>query len=96
MDKRLVGDVIGKVFEVGDAYRRENAILRTLLLEQGLSRRKIDAELRKHLRRQKIQELAFETLERVSSALADFFEKNDADLKQQLVGHLKIDRSKMD
>jgi uncharacterized membrane protein YccC len=95
MDNRLIGDVIGKVFEIGEAHRRENAILRTLLLEQGLSGRKIDAELRKRLRQQKVRELAAETLERVSSKLADYFEKHDAVTKEQIISRVEKDRSRM-
>lgn len=84
------------VSEVNDAYRRENAILRILLLEQGLSQRKIDAELRKRLRKLKVLESSEQTLKRVASETLDFLAKQDAAALALLEDRIETDHSKMD
>jgi hypothetical protein len=82
------------IFEYGAQYRQENRILRELLLEQGLSQRKIDTRLRKRLHKLKIEELACETLERVSRVLEGLIQ--EIDLPEESIKTLvEKNRSKM-
>ena len=83
------------VSEVNDAYKRENAILRSLLLEHGLSQRKLDSELRKRLRKLKVLESSEQTLKRVASETLDFLMKQDADALASLEDRIEGDPSKM-
>lgn len=84
------------VSEVNDAYKRENAILRILLLEQGLSQRKISLELRKRLRKLKVLESSEQTLKRVALETLDFLAKEDAAALALLEDRIETDHSKMD
>ena len=83
------------VSEVNDAYRRENAILRTLLLEHGLSQRKLASELRKRRRKLQIREASEQTLNRVASEALDFLAKQDAAVLALLEDRIEGDPSKM-
>ncbi len=83
------------VSEVNDAYKRENAILRSLLLEQGLSQRKLSSELRKRRRKLQILESSEQTLKRVASETLDFLEKRDASEFALLEDRIEADPSKM-
>jgi glucose-6-phosphate-specific signal transduction histidine kinase len=83
------------VSEVNDAYRRENAILRTLLLEQGLSQRKLASELRKRQRTLQAKESSEQTLKRVVSEALDFLAKQDAAVLALLEDRIEDDHSKM-
>jgi len=95
MTANSVSKIVMYVSEVNDAYRRENAILRTLLLEQGLSQRKISAELRKRRRKLQIRESSERTLKRVASEALDFLEKQDAAALALLEDRIEADHSKM-
>ncbi len=95
MTANSVSRIVMYVSEVNDAYRRENAILRTLLLEQGLSQRKLASELRKRQRTLQAKESSEQTLKRVVSEALDFLAKQDAAVLALLEDRIEDDHSKM-
>ncbi len=95
MSVELIGAILGKISEVVAAYKRENAILRTLLQDAGLSSRQISGEIRKRLRRRKILEPAEKTLARIYVEISGLILRHDEDQAQTIKDHLETDHSKM-
>lgn len=79
---KSVGKLVTIVFESAERYRLENEILRTLLLEKGLSRKQIAREVRGYLRKHKVHESAVQTFATSSQQIREILA--DLDLSKQV------------
>jgi hypothetical protein len=95
MGDKQMGDIVARLFEMSEAYRNENMILRSLLQERGLSEKRIDKELQKRLKREGSVELAFETLQKAARVVEDWMNEGET-ISEDLIKKLaEKDHSKM-
>ncbi|MFZ0798238.1 MAG: hypothetical protein WCA13_13620 [Terriglobales bacterium] len=93
-DSADLGKMAFDFFEVKKAYSRENQILRSMLQEQGLSLRRIQAELRRRLKRQGVEETAVETLVRCAHRIEKILEAIELS-ERTTRSRAKTERNKM-
>lgn len=70
---KMVADLSGSL----DAYRRENAVLREILLEQGLSLRAIQSKVRRRMKSYQIYEEAIVLSRKVCQEMIGLLQRLD-------------------